>query len=57
MEDKGKIDEYNESEERGLFDGCIVMLSALLLCVPGHLPSAKKWKVTNAEDLMKNYIS
>lgn len=47
----GKIDEYNVSKMQGrsLFDGYIVMFSALLLCMPGHFPSTKKMeKVTNA---------
>lgn len=51
MEDKEEIDEYNVSKMQGisLFDGYIVMFSALLLCMPGHFPSAKKMeKTTNA---------
>lgn len=44
MENKEEIDEYNVSKMQGisLFDGYIVMFSALLLCMPGHFPSAKK---------------
>lgn len=57
MEDKGEIDEYNVSQNARQ-----KMLSALLLCMPGHFPSAKKWRKLqmhdrSAEDLMNNYIS
>lgn len=65
MENKEEIDEYNVSKMQGisLFDGYIVMFSALLLCMPGHFPSAKKkWRKLQMHDrstegLINNYIS
>lgn len=32
----------HKMQDRSLFDGYIVMFSALLLCMPEHFPSAKK---------------